>query len=126
MSIPANLKYTEDHEWLRIEGNEAVIGITDFAQSNLGDIVYIDVNTVGQKLDANAVFGSVEAVKTVADLFLPIAGTITAINPNLDSAPETVNTDPYGAGWIIKVKPSDPAEQDVLLNAADYKTMIGK
>src|SRR6056300_187941 len=114
MNIPNDLKYTQDHEWVRIDGDEATIGITDFAQSELGDIVYVEVETLGETLEKEAVFGTVEAVKTVSDLFLPVTGEISAFNENLEDTPELVNEDPYGAGWIIKVKVGDPAQFDEL------------
>ncbi|AXY77161.1 glycine cleavage system protein GcvH [Paraflavitalea soli] len=125
MNIPANLRYTKDHEWVLLEGNTATIGITDFAQGELGDIVYVDISTVGKTLAAEEVFGTVEAVKTVSDLFLPVAGTITAINPALDGAPELVNSDPYGEGWMVKVTVSNPADVDGLLDAAAYGKLVG-
>src|ERR1041384_4947424 len=109
MNFPADLRYTKDHEWIRMEGDEAVIGITDFAQRELGDIVYVEVETIGKQLDAGVVFGTVEAVKTVSDLYLPVSGTIIELNPALASAPELVNNDPYGEGWMIKMKVNDPA-----------------
>jgi glycine cleavage system H protein len=125
MNFPAELKYTSDHEWIRIEGNEAYIGITEFAQGELGDIVYIDINTVGQEVAKEAVFGTVEAVKTVSDLFMPLTGTILEINKLLDSQPELVNTDPYGDGWMVKISINDMAEADGLLTADAYKGVIG-
>ena len=124
MAYPADLKYTKDHEWIRVEGDEAVVGITDFAQSELGDIVYLDINTVGKSLAAEAVFGTVEAVKTVSDLFLPMAGTITEVNPALSANPELVNTDPYGAGWMVKVTVNNPADVEQLLDAAAYSALV--
>ena len=126
MSTPLNLKYTKDHEWVLIENDIATIGITNFAQGELGDIVYVEVDTVGEKFDAEEVFGSVEAVKTVSDLFLPLTGEIIEFNELLESEPEKVNDDPYGEGWMIKVKISDPSEIDNLMSAEDYKTMIGE
>src|SRR5690606_19011283 len=120
MNFPSDLKYTKDHEWVRINGSEATIGITDFAQRELGDIVYVDVNTVGEAVEKEAVFGTIEAVKTVSDLFMPVSGEVTEVNSGIDSAPETVNTDPYGAGWIIKVKITNPDEIGSLLSAEDY------
>src|SRR5881392_2307466 len=108
MNFPPELRYTKDHEWIRVEGDEATIGITDFAQRELGDIVYVEVETIGKRLDAGAVFGTVEAVKTVSDLYLPVAGTISELNPGLANAPELVNTDPYGEGWMIKMKVENP------------------
>lgn len=125
MSIPANLKYTKDHEWVRIEGDTAVIGITEFAQGELGDIVYVEVETEGETLDQNDVFGTVEAVKTVSDLFLPLSGEIIEFNTNLEGNPELVNSDPYGEGWIIKLKVNNLAEVDSLLDAAGYQELIG-
>ena len=125
MNIPADLKYTKDHEWVKIEGDQITVGITDFAQSELGDIVYVEVETLDETLDAEEVFGTVEAVKTVSDLFLPVAGEIVAFNDSLEDEPEKVNTDPYGEGWMIKVKVSDVASLDNLLSAEDYKAIIG-
>jgi len=125
MNIPADLKYTKDHEWVKIEGDQITVGITDFAQSELGDIVYVEVETLDETLDAEEVFGTVEAVKTVSDLFLPVAGDIVAFNDSLEDEPEKVNTDPYGDGWMIKVKVSDVASLDSLLSAEDYKAIIG-
>lgn len=125
MNFPDNLKYTKDHEWVRVEGNIATIGITDFAQSELGDIVYVDINTVGDSLDKEAVFGTVEAVKTVSDLFMPVSGKVLEMNSGLDGAPEKVNKDPYGDGWMIRVEMSNPSEASGLLSAADYKASIG-
>lgn len=124
MNFPANLRYTKDHEWISLEGNTATIGITDFAQSELGDIVYVDINTVGETLDANAVFGTVEAVKTVSDLFLPVAGTIIEVNAALNDAPEQVNSDPYGAGWMVKMTVADVAEVEALMDAAAYEALV--
>jgi glycine cleavage system H protein len=120
MNIPAELRYTSDHEWVRLEGDIATIGITDFAQHELGDIVFVDINTVGKELASNEIFGTVEAVKTVSDLFLPMAGTILEVNAGLESAPESVNTDAYGAGWMVKVKVSNPDEFNSLLDAEKY------
>ncbi|PBJ11689.1 glycine cleavage system protein GcvH [Flavobacterium sp. ACN6] len=125
MSIPANLKYTKDHEWVSIEGDVATVGITHFAQKELGDIVYVEVETLDQTLSKDEVFGTVEAVKTVSDLFLPLTGEIIAFNEDLESAPETVNSDPYGAGWMIKIKIADAAEIDSLLSDEAYKNLIG-
>jgi glycine cleavage system H protein len=126
MSFPDNLYYTKDHEWIKIEGgNIAVIGITDFAQKELGDIVYVEVETVGKALEAEAVFGTVEAVKTVSDLYLPVAGTIKELNPALASSPDLVNTDPYGAGWMIKMEVSNPADLEGLLSASAYQAVVG-
>ncbi|HQE34014.1 glycine cleavage system protein H [Flavobacterium alvei] len=125
MNVPANLKYTKDHEWVSIEGDVATVGITHFAQKELGDIVYVEVETLDQTLDKDEVFGTVEAVKTVSDLFLPLSGEIFAFNDDLESNPESVNSDPYGAGWMIKVKISNPAEIDSLLSSESYKELIG-
>ena len=125
MNLPANLRYTKDHEWISLEGNIATIGITDFAQGELGDIVYVEIETAGKALDAEAVFGTVEAVKTVSDLFLPIAGTVTEVNPALADSPELVNTDPYGAGWMIKMTVNNPADVDALLTADAYQSLVG-
>lgn len=124
MNIPSELKYTKDHEWVKIEGDVVTIGVTDFAQSELGDIVYVEVDTLDETLDREEVFGTVEAVKTVSDLFLPLSGEIIEFNEALEDAPELVNTDPYGEGWMIKLKFSDPAELDELLSDADYKALI--
>ncbi|KGN92834.1 glycine cleavage system protein GcvH [Porphyromonas canoris] len=126
MNFPENLKYTKDHEWIRLEGDVAFIGITDFAQSELGEIVFVDVTTVGDELEAEETFGSIEAVKTVSDLFLPVAGEVLEANETLEDTPELVNSDPYGEGWIVKVKVANPADVDALLSAADYKALIGK
>lgn len=125
MNTPKDLKYTKDHEWARLEGDVVYVGITDFAQSELGEIVYVDVNTVGDTLSADDVFGSIEAVKTVSDLMLPIEGEIVELNPELEGAPELVNSDPYGAGWIIKVKPSNTEAFEGLLSADEYRAHIG-
>jgi glycine cleavage system H protein len=125
MNFPSELKYTKDHEWIRTEGNEAYIGITEFAQQELGDIVYIDINKVGEEIAAEEVFGTIEAVKTVSDLFMPVAATILEINKKLDSQPELVNSDPYGEGWIIKVSLSDVASVDGLLAADAYANIVG-
>ncbi|KAF2082958.1 glycine cleavage system protein GcvH [Flavobacterium sharifuzzamanii] len=125
MSIPANLKYTKDHEWVSIEGDVATVGITHFAQKELGDIVYVEVETLDQTLSKDEVFGTVEAVKTVSDLFLPLSGEIIAFNDDLESSPETVNSDPYGAGWMIKIKIADASEIDSLLSDQAYKDLIG-
>lgn len=126
MNIPVELKYTKDHEWIKIEGDIATIGITDFAQSELGDIVYVEVETVGDTLDKDEVFGTVEAVKTVSDLFLPLTGEIIEFNENLESEPEKVNTDPYGEGWMIKLKIADREEIADLMDNTAYKAVIGK
>jgi glycine cleavage system H protein len=125
MSVPANLKYTKDHEWVSIDGDIATVGITHFAQKELGDIVYVEVETLDQTLDKDEVFGTVEAVKTVSDLFLPLAGEIIEFNDDLESNPESVNTDPYGAGWMIKIKIANPSEIDSLLSSESYKELIG-
>lgn len=125
MNIPSELKYTKDHEWVKIEGDIAIIGITDFAQSELGDIVYVEVETLDETLEKEAVFGTVEAVKTVSDLFLPLSGEIVAFNELLEEEPEKVNTDPYGDGWMVKVKISKPEEVEELLDDSDYKALIG-
>jgi len=124
MTIPSELKYTKDHEWVKIEGELAIIGITDFAQSELGDIVYVEVETLDETLEADEIFGTVEAVKTVSDLFLPLSGEIVEFNEALEDAPENVNSDPYGDGWMIKVKFSDASQIDTLLSAEDYKAVI--
>ena len=125
MSIPANLKYTKDHEWVSLEGDIATVGITHFAQKELGDIVYVEVETLDQTLDKDEVFGTVEAVKTVSDLFLPLSGEIIAFNDTLESTPESVNADPYGDGWMIKIKISNPSEIEELLSSDAYKELIG-
>lgn len=125
MSIPTNLKYTKDHEWVSIDGDVATIGITHFAQSELGDIVYVEVETLDQTLERDEVFGTVEAVKTVSDLFLPLSGEIIEFNEDLERNPETVNSDPYGAGWMVKVKVSDVSQWDELLDSEAYATLIG-
>ena len=125
MNIPSELKYTKDHEWVKIDGDIATVGITDFAQSELGDIVYVEIETEGETLNKEDIFGSVEAVKTVSDLFLPLSGEIIEFNENLEDEPEVVNSDPYNAGWMIKVKCSDLSQVDNLLSAEDYKSLIG-
>lgn len=125
MNFPENLKYTKDHEWILVEGNVVTIGITDFAQSELGDIVYVEIETEGDTLDKEAVFGTVEAVKTVSDLFMPVSGKILEFNKGLESDPESINKDPYGKGWMIKVEMSNPSDIDSLLSAADYKALTG-
>ncbi len=125
MNIPADLKYTKDHEWVKIEGDVATVGITDFAQGELGDIVYVEVETLDETLDKDEVFGTVEAVKTVSDLFQPLSGEIIAFNEALEDEPEKVNADPYGDGWMVKIKISDSAEVEGLLSDADYKELIG-
>lgn len=124
MNIPENLKYTKDHEWILVEGEEATIGITDYAQKELGDIVFIEVETLDETLDAEEAFGTIEAVKTVSDMFMPVGGEVIAFNEELESAPEKVNKDPYGDGWIIKIKLSNPAELDKLLSASQYKELL--
>jgi len=124
MNIPDNLKYTKDHEWIKVENNEALIGITDYAQNELGDIVFIEVETEGETLDREETFGTIEAVKTVSDLFMPVGGEIVEFNEKLEQSPETVNNDPYGEGWIVKVKITDVAQLDDLLDAAAYKELI--
>ena len=125
MNFPDNLRYTKDHEWIRMEGEEAIVGITDFAQQELGDIVYVEIETAGQALKAGAVFGTVEAVKTVSDLFLPINGTITEVNPNLNANPELVNSDPYGEGWMVKIKLDNSADLDGLMDSKAYQELVG-
>ncbi|MDC6384127.1 glycine cleavage system protein GcvH [Flagellimonas taeanensis] len=125
MNIPSELKYTKDHEWVKIDGDIATVGITDFAQGELGDIVYVEVETLDETLDKEEVFGTVEAVKTVSDLFLPLSGEIIEFNEVLEDEPEKVNTDPYGEGWMIKIKISDPSEVDELMSDEDYKALIG-
>lgn len=125
MNFPANLRYTKDHEWISLEGNIATVGITDFAQKELGDIVFVDVNSIGKSFEANEVFGSVEAVKTVSDLFLPVSGKIIELNSSLESSPEAVNNDPYGAGWMVKVEVNNVADVDALLDAAAYEALVG-
>lgn len=125
MNFPTELKYTKDHEWIRVEGDEAYVGITEFAQHELGDIVYVDINTVGKEVKEGDIFGSVEAVKTVSDLFMPVTGTILEINSALDAKPEMVNQDPYGDGWMVKIK-LNPTEVAALLSADDYKALIGE
>ena len=124
MNIPTNLKYTKDHEWLLIEGDTVTIGITDYAQSELGDIVYVDVDTLDESLDKEEVFGTIEAVKTVSDLFTPVSGEVTEFNEGLEDAPESINTDPYGTGWIVKMKISNPTELEDLLDATAYKELV--
>ena len=126
MNFPENVKYSHDHEWIRVEGEEAYVGITDFAQSELGEIVYVDIPTVGETLESGEVFGSIEAVKTVSDLLVPVSGKILEMNAELEDAPELVNKDPYGEGWIIKIAVQKPEELDNLLSAEQYKNFIGK
>ncbi|WDF77510.1 glycine cleavage system protein GcvH [Mucilaginibacter sp. KACC 22773] len=125
MNFPAELKYTKDHEWIKVEGNEATIGITEFAQSELGDIVYVDIASLGKEVAKDAVFGTVEAVKTVSDLFMPVTGTVTEINPALNNQPDLVNSDPYGEGWMVKITVADVSEIESLLSAGDYKSVVG-
>lgn len=125
MSVPANLKYTKEHEWICVEGNEAYVGITDFAQSELGEIVFIEVETVGESLSEGEVFGTVEAVKTVSDLYLPVDAKVLEFNQELEDAPELVNDDPYGKGWMVKIEISNPSQLDSLLSAVDYEALIG-
>ncbi len=126
MDFPENVKYSQDHEWIRVEGQEAYIGITDFAQNELGEIVYVDIPTVGETLESGEIFGSIEAVKTVSDLLMPVSGKVQEMNAELDDAPELVNKDPYGKGWIIKISIQKPEELDNLLSAEQYKSFIGK
>jgi glycine cleavage system H protein len=126
MNIPEDLRYTKDHEWVKVNGSNATVGITDFAQSELGDIVYVDIGTVGKAVGANEVFGTVEAVKTVSDLFMPVAGTVDEINPVLESSPEKVNQDPYGEGWMIRITLKNGSDASSLLTAAQYKELIGR
>ncbi len=126
MNFPENLKYSSDHEWVRVEGNEAYVGISDFAQSELGEIVFVDITTEGETVDKDAVFGSIEAVKTVSDLVMPLTGEVLEVNPKLDDEPELVNNDPYGEGWIIKITIDDAAEIDQLLSSEAYKAQIGQ
>jgi glycine cleavage system H protein len=125
MNFPDNLRYTKEHEWVKLEGDEALVGITSFAQGELGDIVYVEIETVGQDLEAGAVFGTVEAVKTVSDLFLPLSGTITEVNPTLNNNPELVNSDPYGQGWMVRMKVKDIADWENLMDAAAYGALVG-
>ena len=125
MNTPSNLRYTKEHEWIRVEGNEAYVGITDYAQSELGEIVFVDINTEGETLEQNEVFGSVEAVKTVSDLNMPVAGEVLAINEAINDQPELVNNDPYGEDWMIKIQVANPAELDTLLDAEAYQALIG-
>ena len=126
MKFPENVKYSNDHEWIRVEGDVAYVGITDYAQSELGEIVYVDVTTVGETLQAGEVFGSIEAVKTVSDLMMPVSGKILELNADLDATPELVNSDPYGNGWIVKIEVTQPGEIDNLLSADQYKQLLGK
>jgi glycine cleavage system H protein len=126
MNFPSNLRYTKDHEWVLLEGNVATIGITEFAQRELGDIVFVDINSLNKPIDAEEVFGTVEAVKTVSDLFMPVAGTVSEVNPELDGSPELVNQDPYGEGWMVKITVNNPADVEALLDAAAYQTLVGE
>ena len=125
MNFPADLKYTKEHEWIKVEGDVAIVGITDFAQSELGDIIFVEVETVGKTIAQDAVFGTVEAVKTVSDLFLPVAGEIVEFNTNLNNSPELVNSDPFGEGWVVKMKPSDLGDIDQLMDVATYQAFVG-
>ena len=125
MNVPAELKYTKEHEWVKVDGNIATVGITDFAQSELGDVVFVEIETEGEELEKEEVFGTIEAVKTVSDMFMPVSGTVVEINPVLEDAPETVNTDAYGEGWMIKIEMKDSSELDELLSASDYEAQIG-
>lgn len=125
MKVPENLKYTKDHEWLRVEGNEAFIGVTEYAQGELGDIVFIEVETIGETLEKEETFGTIEAVKTVSDMFMPVAGEVLEFNEDLEATPELINQDPYGKGWIVKVKMTNPTQVNELLDAAAYKALIG-
>jgi glycine cleavage system H protein len=125
MNFPSDLKYTKDHEWVKVNGSEVLIGVTDFAQKELGDIVYIDISTLGETVEQEQVFGTIEAVKTVSDLFMPITGKVLEVNKDIDSAPESVNSDPYGKGWIIKASVADPKQLDALLSVDAYKKLIG-
>ncbi len=126
MNVPADLKYTNDHEWVRVEGNEAYVGVTDFAQNELGDIVYVEIETVGDEIAQGEVFGTIEAVKTVSDLFMPLSGTVLELNPELEAAPELVNEDPYEKGWMVKLSIKDTDELDELLDAKGYQSVIGQ
>ena len=125
MNIPSNLRYTKEHEWIRVEGNEAFVGITDYAQSELGEIVFVDINTQGETIGQDETFGSIEAVKTVSDLNMPVSGEVLEVNEAINDQPELVNNDPYGEGWMIKIRVADPAELDTLLDAAGYQALIG-
>jgi glycine cleavage system H protein len=124
MNLPQELRYTKEHEWVKLEGDQAIVGITDFAQQELGDIVYVEIETVGKELEAGAVFGTVEAVKTVSDLFLPVSGTVTEVNPKLSSNPELVNSDPYGSGWMVKMKIKNSSDVQGLMDAAAYQSLV--
>ena len=125
MNFPADLKYTKEHEWIKVEGDLAIVGITDFAQSELGDIIFVEVETIGKSIAQDAVFGTVEAVKTVSDLFLPVAGEVIEFNTNLNNSPELVNSDPFGEGWVVKMKPSDLGDIDQLMDVATYQAFVG-
>jgi glycine cleavage system H protein len=125
MNVPQELKYTQDHEWIRVEGEMGWIGVTDYAQSNLGDIVFLEIETVGETLDKGDAFGNIEAVKAVEELYMPVGGEVLEINPALEASPEVVNKDPYGDGWMVKIKLTDPAELDALMDAAGYAALIG-
>ena len=125
MNIPEELRYTEEHEWVKLDGNVATVGITDFAQSELGDIVYLEIDTLDSEIDSNDVFGTVEAVKTVSDLFMPVNGKVIEVNSSLEDNPEVVNDDPYGEGWIIKIEVSNPSDVDALMSSEEYKNLIG-
>jgi glycine cleavage system H protein len=125
MNFPADLKYTKEHEWIKVEGDVAIVGITDFAQSELGDIIFVEVETIGKSIAQDAVFGTVEAVKTVSDLFLPVAGEVIEFNTNLNNSPELVNSDPFGEGWVVKMKPSDLGDIDQLMDVATYQAFVG-
>ena len=125
MNFPENLKYTKDHEWVRVEDNIAIVGITDFAQSELGDIVYVEIETLGETLEKEAIFGTIEAVKTVSDLFMPVSGKVLSINDMISSKPESLNTDPYGNAWMISIEMSKPSQLNELMSAADYRQMVG-
>ena len=125
MNFPENLKYTKDHEWISVEGDVATVGVTDFAQSELGDIVFVDISTAGQTINQHEVFGTVEAVKTVSDLYMPVSGEIMEVNDHLSSTPESVNSDPYGSGWMVRMRLIDASQVDALMSADDYKAMIG-
>lgn len=126
MNIPAELKYTREHEWIRVEGNNATVGITDFAQKELGDIVFLEIETLDEDLEKDEIFGTVEAVKTVSDLFMPVTGKVVTVNPELESSPALVNSDPYGSGWLIKIEIADASELDELLSAQEYAALIGE
>lgn len=126
MNVPANLLYTKDHEWLRVEGNTGYVGVTDFAQGELGDVVFIEIETVGETISKEEVFGTIEAVKTVSDMFMPVSGEILEMNPLLEETPDVVNKDPYGKGWMVKISISDPGETKELLSPEEYKTLLGE